>query len=105
MITGSMPSKPFGPYFDFIWVHYAEWTLVTPMLLFNLGMLAKWVVQRGEGLGEGLIEDPKPSRAPDAFTSELSLLTSHSYPLLSSPTSRPLPSPSIPFPALPSSAA
>jgi len=35
-----MQSKPFGPHFDFVWVHYATWTIKTPMLLTVLGMLS-----------------------------------------------------------------
>ena len=35
-----MASKPFGQHFDFVWVHYAEWTVCTPMLLTVLGMLS-----------------------------------------------------------------
>jgi hypothetical protein len=35
-----MLSKPFGPHFDFVWVHYATWTIKTPMLLTVLGMLS-----------------------------------------------------------------
>ena len=40
MMAGFMESKPLGPYFDFVWVHYADWVVTTPMLLLDLGMLA-----------------------------------------------------------------
>ena len=40
MLAGYMKSKPLGPYFDFVWVHYADWVITTPMLLLDLGMLA-----------------------------------------------------------------
>lgn len=40
MIAGFMASKPLGPYFDFVWVHYADWCMTTPMLLLDLAMLA-----------------------------------------------------------------
>ncbi len=35
--TGHAADKPFGVSFDFIWVHYADWVIATPMLLVDLG--------------------------------------------------------------------
>ena len=40
MVMGFMASKPLGPDFDFIWVHYADWVICTPLLLVDLSVLA-----------------------------------------------------------------
>jgi bacteriorhodopsin len=39
MATGFMDSQPYGPNFDFTWVHYVEWTFATPLMLTSLGLL------------------------------------------------------------------
>lgn len=40
MALGSQPYQPFGSDFDLITVHYADWLIATPLLLFDLGKLA-----------------------------------------------------------------
>jgi bacteriorhodopsin len=40
MALGSQPYQPFGANFNIITIHYADWIIATPMLLYDLGMLA-----------------------------------------------------------------
>lgn len=39
-LAGMTSDRPLGPNFDFVWVHYADWVIATPMLLIDLAMLA-----------------------------------------------------------------